>query len=185
MFSAASGSQRPGFSWPTGPYGENIMPRTTWGSLASDSWVSVSHTILSLKNSTPNQRQTAQHLWSPLSWDPEVQYLDGKRVLTCFLQGLVSLWGKGCLQYLYSLEYLLPINQYLIMLWAAEDGSQGWRLSRIMTHLSSRRNLEGPAQWHSGWVHTLSFGGMGFASSDPRDRQMHYSSRHAVVASHI
>lgn len=37
---------------------------------------------------------------------------------------VLCLWDKGCLQYLYLLEYLFSINQYLIMPWAVEAGSR-------------------------------------------------------------
>ena len=42
-----------------------------------------------------------------------------------------------------------------------------------------------PAQWHSGSVHALCFGGPGFVGSDPRHGHTYYSSSHAIAASHI
>ena len=41
------------------------------------------------------------------------------------------------------------------------------------------------AQWHSGWVHALCFGGLGFAGSDPGHGPTHHSSSHAEAASHL
>ena len=38
-----------------------------------------------------------------------------------------------------------------------------------------------PAQWHSGYVHTLHFRGPGFAGADPRRKPIHCLSSHAVA----
>ena len=44
---------------------------------------------------------------------------------------------------------------------------------------------QGLAQWRSGSVHALCFGGPGFAALDPKQGPMHCSLSHAVAASHM
>ena len=50
-----------------------------------------------------------------------------------------------------------------------------------VTDNKNSNDPRGPSQWHSGKVHTLHFGGPGFAGSDPRRGPTHHLSSHAVA----